>query len=62
MALPPFSAFLEDIRLGRPSDPGLPDARAALVVVEEIYRQSGYPVPSEPATRNPEPGTRRSRS
>jgi predicted dehydrogenase len=36
-----FAAFLEDIRLGRPSSPGLPDARAALVVVEDVYRQSG---------------------
>jgi predicted dehydrogenase len=37
-----FGAFLEDIRLGREPSPGLADARAALVVVEEIHRQSGY--------------------
>ncbi len=35
-------AFLEDIRLGRTPEPGLREARAALVVVEEIYRRSGY--------------------
>jgi predicted dehydrogenase len=37
-----FGEFLEDIRLGREPSPGLADARAALVVVEEIHRQSGY--------------------
>lgn len=36
-----FEAFLEDIRLGRTPTPGLADARAVLVVVEEIYHQSG---------------------
>nr|AAP58526.1 putative LmbZ [uncultured Acidobacteriota bacterium] len=36
-----FAEFLEDIRLGRAPSAGLPDARAALVVVEEIYRRSG---------------------
>ena len=36
-----FAEFLEDIRLGREPAPGLADARAALAVVEEIYRQSG---------------------
>jgi predicted dehydrogenase len=38
-----FAEFLEDIRLTRTPSAGLADARAALVVVEEIYRQSGYP-------------------
>jgi predicted dehydrogenase len=38
-----FAEFLEDIRLNRQPAAGLPDARAALAVVEEIYRQSGYP-------------------
>ncbi|HEV7765303.1 MAG TPA: Gfo/Idh/MocA family oxidoreductase [Thermoanaerobaculia bacterium] len=34
--------FLEDIRLGRAPAAGLVDARAALVVVDRIYRQSGH--------------------
>jgi predicted dehydrogenase len=38
-----FAEFLEDIRLRRTPVPGLLDARAALAVVEEIYRGSGYP-------------------
>jgi predicted dehydrogenase len=37
-----FAEFLEDIRLDREPSPGLADARAALAVVEEIHRQSGY--------------------
>lgn len=37
-----FAEFLEDIRLDRTPSAGLTDARAALVVVEEVYRQSGY--------------------
>jgi predicted dehydrogenase len=37
-----FAEFLEDIRLGRPPAAGLPAARAALAIVEEIYRRSGY--------------------
>jgi predicted dehydrogenase len=37
-----MAEFLEDIRLSRPPNPGLPEARAALVVVEKIYRASGY--------------------
>ena len=37
-----MAAFLEDIRLGRPPEPGLREARAALAVVETIYRGSGY--------------------
>ena len=36
-----MAAFLEDIRLGRTPEPGLKEARAALEVVEKIYRQSG---------------------
>ncbi len=39
-----MDAFLEDIRLGRTPNPGLKEARAALAVVEEIYRRSGYGV------------------
>jgi predicted dehydrogenase len=35
-------AFIEDIRLRRPPQPGLQDAAAALRVVESIYRKSGY--------------------
>ncbi len=34
--------FLADIRLGRPPAPGLREARAALEVVETVYRASGY--------------------
>lgn len=37
-----FAEFLEDIRLDRQPSAGLADARAALAVVEEIHRQSGY--------------------
>ncbi|MBV9126893.1 MAG: Gfo/Idh/MocA family oxidoreductase [Verrucomicrobia bacterium] len=35
-------AFLDDLRLGRAPEPGLQEARAALAVVEQIYRASGY--------------------
>lgn len=38
------AAFLEDIRLRRTPSPGLSEAKAALQVVEEIYRSSGYPL------------------
>ena len=38
-----MDAFLEDIRLRRTPAPGLKEARAALAVVEKIYRVSGYP-------------------
>ena len=40
--------FLEDIRLRRTPVPGLKEARAALEVVETIYRASGY----RPAARS----------
>ena len=36
-----MEAFLEDIRLGRAPVPGLKEARAAMEIVEKIYRQSG---------------------
>jgi predicted dehydrogenase len=35
-----MAAFLEDIGLGRTPVPGLKEARAALEVVEKIYRGS----------------------
>lgn len=35
-----FAEFLEDIRLGRTPSAGLIDARAALAIVEDVYRQS----------------------
>lgn len=35
-----FAEFVEDIRTGRSPAAGLADARAALAIVEEIYRQS----------------------
>jgi predicted dehydrogenase len=34
--------FFEDIRCDRVPSAGLPDAHAALKVIEEIYRESGY--------------------
>jgi predicted dehydrogenase len=37
-----FVEFLEDIRLGRPPAASLDDARRALMIVEEVYRRSGY--------------------
>jgi predicted dehydrogenase len=37
-----FREFEEDIALGREPSAGLPDARAALSVVETVYRESGY--------------------
>jgi predicted dehydrogenase len=37
-----MEAFLEDIRLERTPVPGLKEARAAMEVVEKIYRSSGY--------------------
>ena len=37
-----FAEFVEDIRLGRPPAASLQDARAALAIVEEVYRQSGH--------------------
>ena len=38
------AAFVEDIRLAREPSPGLREAIRTLEIVEEIYRQSGYPV------------------
>jgi predicted dehydrogenase len=38
-----FEEFLEDVRLDRQPAASLLDARAALAVVQEIQRQSGYP-------------------
>ncbi len=37
-----FAEFLEDIRQDRTPSAGLADARAALAVVEQVYRQSGF--------------------
>jgi predicted dehydrogenase len=37
-----FAEFLEDIRLTRTPAASLADARAALTIVEQIYRESGY--------------------
>ena len=37
-----FADFLEDIRLNRVPSANLNDARAALMVVEKIYKDSGY--------------------
>lgn len=37
-----FAEFLDDVRLERQPAAGLQDGRAALAIVEEIHRQSGY--------------------
>ena len=37
-----FAEFLEDIARGRTPAPGIADARAALAIVEEVHRQSGF--------------------
>jgi predicted dehydrogenase len=37
-----FKEFLDDIRLGREPAANLVDAHAALSIVEQIYRRSGY--------------------
>jgi len=37
-----FHEFLEDIRLGRDSSPGLADAQAALRIIEKVYEESGH--------------------
>jgi predicted dehydrogenase len=37
-----FADFLDDIRLDRTPSPNLGDARAALAIVEDAHRQSGY--------------------
>ena len=41
-------AFIQDIRLGREPSPGLNEGIRTLEIVEQIYRQSGYPVSSTP--------------
>lgn len=37
-----FTEFLEDVRLRRTPSANLADARAALVITEKIYKESGY--------------------
>jgi predicted dehydrogenase len=44
-----FAEFVEDIRLNRQPAAGLPEARAAMQVVETIYRRSGYDHHSKPS-------------
>jgi predicted dehydrogenase len=39
-----LQAFVDDIRLNRSPSPGLTEAIRTLEIVEQIYRQSGYPV------------------
>jgi predicted dehydrogenase len=39
-----FAEFLEDIRAGREPVANLRDAYAALMIVEKIYTESGYPI------------------
>lgn len=42
-------AFLEDIRSDRVPAPGLDEGIRTLTIVEEIYRQSGYPISGVPS-------------
>jgi predicted dehydrogenase len=42
------AAFLDDIQLGREPAPGLNEGIRTLEIVEAIYRQSGFPVSTEP--------------
>ena len=44
-----FREFLEDIQLHRIPSAGLSDAKAALEVVNKIYKDSGYDYRTEPA-------------
>lgn len=44
-----FADFLDEVRVGGQSAAGLEDARAALLIVEEIYRQSGRALVTAPA-------------
>lgn len=44
-----FEEFIEDVRLDRQPSAGLADARAALAIVGEIHRQSGYDFTVSPA-------------
>lgn len=39
-------SFLRDIERGRQPVPGIPEAKAALEIVEKIYDQTGYPIPN----------------
>jgi hypothetical protein len=39
-----LETFITDIRMGRDPEPGLPEGIRTLEIVEQIYRQSGYPV------------------
>jgi predicted dehydrogenase len=50
-----FAEFLEDIRLDRTPSAGLDDARAALVVVEAIYRRSNVAWALRPEGGAPRP-------
>jgi len=54
-----FAEFLEDIRLNRTPSAGLADARAALVIVEEVYRQSKMEWTAEPEANASGPHTQR---
>jgi predicted dehydrogenase len=48
-----FAEFVEDIRQRREPNPGLAEAKAALEVVEAIYRRSGYRSDSRPTDSHP---------
>jgi hypothetical protein len=50
--------FEKDIQLKRKPGAGLAEVRAALRVVEKIYRKSGFHFDSAPANpQSPEPGS-----
>jgi predicted dehydrogenase len=48
-----LAAFAEDVRTGRPCNPGLPEGIRTLEIVEAIYRTSGYPVSAASLTPLP---------
>lgn len=50
-----FAEFLDDIRLEREPSAGLDAARRALVVVEQVYQQSGYHFGREPQAARRKP-------
>ena len=49
-----LAAFVQDVRTGRPPDPGLSEGIRVLDIVEAVYRRSGFPVADAPVTVAPE--------
>ena len=54
-----FAEFLEDVQFDREPSANLAAARAALAVVEEVHRQSGYSPTPGPSDEAPRPGMQR---